>query len=84
MAKIQKIRGAGDHTLPLRMTQRKVTGKKGASFRIGCGCCTQGLVIFPPPSPPDDSIEINGVMGSRDQWQQVFGPLLNMVPKTTP
>ena len=84
MAKVKKISDDGGVTLPLRVTQRKAHSGKAPSFRVGCGCCNEGLVVFPPDEESDSDnahIEINGVMGSRRQWQKVFGSLLNMVPK---
>jgi hypothetical protein len=83
MEKVAKIHDEAGHSPPLRITQRKAKGKKAASFRVGCGCCNEGLVIFPSSDDPRDTlIEINGVMGSRSQWQQIFGRLLEMEPKS--
>lgn len=82
MAKIKKVFDKNPNAFPLRVTQRKGTAKRSASFRVGCGCCNEGLVIFPSSDHPhDNTIEINGVMGTIHQWQQIFGPLLNMEAK---
>ena len=71
-------------TRPLRVTERKARGKRGASFRVGCGCCTEGLVVFPLGDADEKNghVEINGVIGTVNQWQQIFGPLLKLVPAT--
>jgi len=83
MPKIEKIRDEDEHSPPLRVTQRKARGKRAASFRVGCGCCNEGLVIFPPSQEGDPYIEIGGVSGTKSQWQQIFGRLLGMEPKAT-
>jgi len=83
MPKVQKIEDKFGFALPLRLTQRKKTERRSASFRIGCGCCTEGLVIFPPSDADDPQTEINGVMGTIDQWQQIFAPVLRMTPVRT-
>ncbi len=83
MTKIERVQGTSLLVAPLRITRRKAKGTKAASFRVGCGCCNAGLVIFPSTGDPEDMlIEINGVIGSKSQWQQIFGPLLDMKPKT--
>lgn len=80
MAKVTKVLDPEDGAPALRITQRKARGRRGESFRIGCGCCNEGLVIF-PLDPGGPVIEINGVLGTVKQWQQIFGPLLGMEPK---
>ena len=79
MAKVTKIEDVGGFMPALRVTHRKQRKGKGASIRVGCGCCNENLVIF-PDDEGDNLIEINGVMGSRRQWQKIFGPLLWMMP----
>lgn len=79
MAKKEKIHDKDDNTLPLRVKQRKVTKRLGANFRVRCGCCKETLVVLPPPSNASDTnFEIGGVMGTKSQWQQFFGRLLDM------
>lgn len=80
MGKVEKVKDTLGGALPLRITQRKARGKRSAHFRVGCGCCNEGLVIFPPENVRD-FVEINGVNGSVDQWRQIFGKLLWMQPR---
>jgi len=48
-------------------------GKKMASVRIKCGCCTQQVSICHDAQ----TLEINGVIASIEEWNRVLGPLLS-------
>lgn len=69
-------------TLPLKVTRRKKRGKKSGRTLIQCGCCDQKVEVFHEDTPSDfpdtDTLEINGVMGTVEQWQQILLPLLNL------
>lgn len=41
---------------------------------IKCGCCDKQLKIYYPDegSIVDDIFEINGVAGTKEQWQDLF------------
>jgi len=63
------------------------TDRKDGSFRIKCAChsdCKKALVIYPGEAGKvSDTLEIEGVVGSVDQWRQTFGPILMMEPFRT-
>ena len=83
MPHVEKIEDKDGHGHPLRITHRKGGQERrrqvAPSLRIRCGCCEEALVIF-PPQHTRDTIEIAGVMGTRDQWRKILGPMLGMVP----
>lgn len=85
MPKMEKIHDANEATLPLRITRRKArrTGPSrtiSPRIRVKCGCCDETLEICTDTeltgNPNLDTLEINGVSGTVDQWRKVFGPLL--------
>jgi hypothetical protein len=88
MPKVTKIenRGSGG-AIPLRVTERKgrplQNGDRQMSSKlVRCGCCEERLVIFfdnePSDNPHQDTLEINGVSGTLDQWRQLLCPLLGL------
>ena len=86
MGKIEKMVDSLEMCSPLRLTHRtRYRGKNRRSIRVKCGCCSMAIEIFPEEDPTGDihvdSIEINGVMGSVDQWRKVFLPLLGIEAK---
>lgn len=56
----------------LRVFHKQAQGKKMPRFLIKCGCCDERLEIY----YAEDSLEINGVMGSISNWREVLVPLL--------
>ena len=69
------------HTRPdgyfdIRVFHRKRNGKRDPRFLFKCGCCDRYLEVY----YGDDSLEINGVMGSVANWRDLLMPLLNMSP----
>ena len=56
----------------LRVYVTKGRGKRMASIRVKCGCCSQSVVIY----HGHGSLEVNGVEGSLEEWRKIFGPLL--------
>src|SRR3989344_5439462 len=89
MPKIERVRDRHPLALilPLRVTRRKrrqtsERSSTGPSIRVKCGCCSEAFVIAydatPTKDPHFDTLEINGVMGTIDQWRQVLAPLLHL------
>ncbi|MDO8599438.1 MAG: hypothetical protein Q7S02_04980 [bacterium] len=91
MAKVEKVGSDMDQALPLRITRRKARRTSprrviAARVRVRCGCCDEVLEIYHDHEPTGnihmDSLEINGVEATLDQWRKVLLPLLDMeVPK---
>jgi hypothetical protein len=59
-------------TWQLRVFHRKSIGKKDPRYLIKCGCCDEKLEIY----YGGGTLEINGVMGSVEDWREVLVPLL--------
>lgn len=57
-----------------RAAQRRGTGWKSPRYLLRCGCCDQSLEIYYGV----DSLEINGVHGSIENWREILLPLLRM------
>jgi len=58
----------------IRSFRRKKKGKKDPRFLFKCGCCDGKVELY----YGDDSLEINGVMGSVKNWRELLVPLLEM------
>ena len=56
----------------LRVLHRKSVGKRDPRYLIKCGCCSEKVEIY----YGSGSLEINGVMGSVENWREVLLPLL--------
>ena len=56
----------------LRVFPRKGRGKRMARFLIRCGCCDEKVQIY----YADDTLEINGVIASVENWRVILLPLL--------
>ena len=56
----------------LRIFHRKSQKKKMPRYLIKCGCCNKSIEIY----YDETSLEINGVMGSIQNWKEIFEPLL--------
>jgi len=80
MPKIERVEDAEGTISPLRITKRKGCGIKDPSIRVKCGCCDKAVVIYhgaePTGDPSKNMLEINGVLGTVDQWRKVLLPLL--------
>lgn len=74
MAKMERVKDSADRTMPLRVWRRQAS----SSIRVKCGCCNEAVVIYFHNDPSDDLLEINGVVGTVDQWKQVLLPLLGL------
>lgn len=82
MAKIKYIKDGKGACLPLRITRRARQKLKSPRFLVRCGCCDQSLEIYyderSTGNSHRDSLEINGVNGTVDQWRKVLLPLLKV------
>jgi hypothetical protein len=58
----------------IRVFHRSRKAKKDPRFLFKCGCCERQLELY----YGGDSLEINGVMGSVENWRELLLPLLNM------
>lgn len=58
----------------IRAFHRTKKGKRDPRFLFKCGCCNEQLQVY----YGEDSLEINGVMGSVDNWRELLLPLLDM------
>ena len=82
MPKIRRIEDSSGVGNPLRITTRRARQRTAPSIRVKCGCCDKALVIChdaqPTGNPHADILEIGGVMGTVNQWKQVFLPLFGI------
>ena len=58
----------------IRVSHRNRKGKEDPRFLFTCGCCQEALEVY----YGGDSLEINGVMGSVENWRELLLPLLNL------
>ena len=63
-----------DGYFAIRTFHRGKKGKKDARFLFKCGCCDEKVEVY----YGGDSLEINGVMGSVENWRTLLLPLLRM------
>lgn len=63
-----------DGYFDIRVFHRGRNGKRDPRYRFKCGCCDETLEVY----YGGDSLEINGVMGSVQNWRELLLPLLNM------
>ncbi len=63
-----------DGYFAIRSFHRTKKGKKDPRFLFKCGCCDEKLEVY----YGGESLEINGVMGSVENWRELLLPLLNM------
>lgn len=60
----------------LRVWDIPATKKKCPRLRIKCGCCDGQVIIYYGEGDEGDSLEINGVFGSVENWRELLLPLL--------
>ena len=58
----------------IRVYHRGARVNKGPRYLLKCGCCNESLEIF----YDNDSLEINGVHGSIQDWREILLPLLKI------
>lgn len=63
-----------DGSFAIRAFHRNGKGKRDPRFLFKCGCCNRELEVY----YGEDSLEINGVMGSVENWRTLLMPLLEM------
>lgn len=63
-----------DGYFDIRVFHRGRKAKKDPRFLFKCGCCQGQLEVY----YGGDTLEINGVMGSVENWRELLLPLLNM------
>ena len=63
-----------DGYFDIRVFHRSREPKKDPRFLFKCGCCEERLEVY----YGGDSLEINGVIGSVENWRELLVPLLNM------
>lgn len=82
MPKIKRIKDGKGACIPLRITRRARRKLKSPRLLVRCGCCDQSLEIYYDDRPLGnrhrDSLEINGVNGTVEQWRKVLLPLLKV------
>lgn len=82
MPKIERVEDSAGTGNPLRLTKRKGHKRKSPSIHVKCGCCDEAVIIYfddkPTNNPSHDWLEINGVIGTVDQWKKVLLPLLGV------
>jgi len=66
------VQNRSDDYWDLRIYHRAGKGKRGPRYLIKCGCCENELEIY----YDSESLEINGVMASLDNWREILLPLL--------
>ena len=64
-----------DRGFKLRVFKREARGKHSPHLTVKCGCCDQSVRIY----YGDDTLEINGVFATLDEWRRLFDPLLKGV-----
>ncbi|UCG61094.1 MAG: hypothetical protein JSV52_12300 [Candidatus Zixiibacteriota bacterium] len=67
----------------IRVYHKKRQGSKLPRYRFKCGCCDESLEIYYDHEGTSHSLEINGVMGSIQNWRELLLPLLKLPNKTS-
>jgi len=52
----------------LRLWYNKGDKKHSPHYLVKCGCCNESVKIY----YNEDSVEINGVIASKDEWRKLF------------
>ncbi len=83
MSKVEKITGGAFDLRVTRRKARQISSRRtqSARVRVKCGCCSNVLDIHHDEeslSAVANTLEINGVMGTVEQWRQILLPLLNL------
>jgi len=61
-----------DEHWDLRIYHRAAKGNKSPRLLVKCGCCDEKVEIY----YDEESLEINGVNGSLENWREILLPLL--------
>ena len=65
--------------MTLRAWEKPASKRKMARLRIKCGCCDEQLDIY----HSHNVLEINGVIGTTENWREILLPLLEWKPPAT-
>ncbi len=66
----------GSYSMSLRAWSKPASKRMMARMRIKCGCCDQQVDIF----HLENVLEINGVIGTVENWREILLPLLERKP----
>lgn len=69
----------GSYSMTLRAWEKPASKRKMARLRIKCGCCDEQLDIY----HSHNVLEINGVIGTTENWREILLPLLEWKPPAT-
>ena len=76
-----------DGYFDVRVFHRRRRAKRDPRYLFKCGCCEEKFEVY----YGGDRLEINGVMGSVENWRELLLPLMNMaipgrvdLPRRTP
>ena len=72
--KVAQIRHDG--AFQMRVYHRKQKSKRSPRYLLKCGCCDESVEI----DYGNGTLEINGVLGSLDDWRSILLPLLEIEP----
>ncbi|MCX6703709.1 MAG: hypothetical protein NTV02_03420 [Candidatus Zambryskibacteria bacterium] len=74
--KIQKKMGTARKNgyWDVRVSHKESKGKKSPSYTFKCGCCSKKVEIY----YDEEDLEINGVIGSIENWRELLLPLLRV------
>ncbi len=61
----------------IRVYHKAGAGKKSPRYLFKCGCCERKIEVY----HDNDSLEINGVNGSIQNWREILLPLLKDKPR---
>ena len=62
--------------LHISHTKKKGVVSASLTVKCGCGCGNTLRIYYPEPDDKDEYVEINGVVGTKDQWRVIFEKLL--------
>ena len=78
MSEVLKIQNKkimrSDGNFQIKVSNKKQRGKKSPSYTFRCGCCSKKVEIY----YDNESLEINGVNGSIENWRELLLPLLGI------
>ena len=66
-----------DGNCQIRVSHRKGRGKRSPSYIFRCGCCNEQIEVY----YDEGGLEINGVIGSINNWRELLLPLLGIKNK---
>lgn len=67
----------GQSAMKMSVRRRKATKRMSSRILVRCGCCDQRVEIY-DMEDCDGLLEINGVLGTQEQWAEILTPLLEV------